>query len=109
MRTITIHVDFSPEGGYYWLPAVSGRPWLGGGWPCRTMPRLKNVATMTSPTSSSKQSPRRSGPEPVGSPVLTYQAPFHRCSRRNHRQPHYPPFKRKDDPTIASSSSCSAR
>ena len=67
MARITIDVDLLPR---WKSPVTSGirtaMAWRCGG-PCPHDAVVKNVATTTSPTSSSKQSPRRSGTSTCGS------------------------------------------
>ena len=85
--------------------------WRCGG-PCPHDAVVKNVATTTSPTSSSKQSPRRSGTSTCGSsPVFwIYELPPIAVRGVTTGSTLSPPFKRKDvSYTYRSSSSCSAR
>ena len=67
MVRITIDVDLSPEveiTGYQRYQEGHG---LEVRWPLPVRCRCENVATTTSPTSSSKQAPRRSGTSTCGS------------------------------------------
>ena len=100
MARITIYVLYLPpevEITGYQRNDRMAMAWRCGG-PCPHHAVVKNVATTTSPTSSSKQSPRRSGTSTCGSSPVSglHQAPFHRRARCNYRQHIIPPFKRKD-------------
>ena len=97
MARITIDVDLPPR---WKSPVTSGirtaMAWRCGG-PCPHDAVVKNVATTTSPTSSSKESPRRSGTSTCGAALfLDLPSSLPSLWRCNYRQHIIPPFKRKD-------------
>ena len=105
MARITIDSTFFPR---WKSPVTSGirtaMAWSYDG-SCPHDAVVKNVATTTSPTSSSKQSPRRSGTSTCGSTRLwIYQAPSHRCARCNYRQHIIPRSNARTYPTLIASS-----
>ena len=67
MARITIDVDLPPEVEITGYQRYQDGHGLECGGPCPHDAVVKNVATTTSPTSSSKQSPRRSGTSTCGS------------------------------------------
>ena len=95
MARITIDVDLTQR----WKSPVTSGIRTAMAWRCGGLPHdavVKNVATTTSPTSSSKQSPGDQGPQPVGAACFwIYQAPSI-AVRSDYGQHIIPPFKRKD-------------
>ena len=112
MARITIDVDLTPEVEITGYQRYQDGHGLEVRWPLPARCRCENVATTTSPTSSSKQAPRRSGTSTCGSsPVSGFtKLPSIAVRGVTTGSTLSPRSNARTYPTlIASSSSCSVR